>query len=481
MRRFTLLLIVIIPLVAGCVNREAQKQAKRTEALVSDPTVPVSVERVTTREMTETLEITGALTTSEDSIVGAKIGGRLVQVAVQDGDAVKAGQVLAQQETTELAARVRQQRALVDAARAQVDQAKTDAKVGPSRSEAAVRASEARLKQAEAALEKLRKGAREEERIQADWAVENAKKSLEVAKAALDRARKLFEDGAIAKADVERAENAHMSALAAYNGAVESRRIIEKARPEDIAAAEQQVAAAREQLNSDRAAQRLDSQYQDRVRAAEANLRSAQEALSLAQQALSDATIRAPFEGRISGQPTQVGTYVGPGSPVARLVDTKGVYFEGDVPENRVAEMQPGRRVAVNIDALQRKVSGTIVTVNPLGSDVGRLFKVRIQLEGDTSGFKPGMFATGVVELRRIPDAVVVPVLAIIGQGKEQRVFVVDGKKAKEVSVTTGLSDDRFVQVKGLEPGQEVVVAGQSKLADGMTIEIKKESPANPS
>lgn len=482
MKRFVPLFFLILALAVGCVNREAQKQAKRTEALVSDPTVPVSVAKVGTQEMVETFEITGAMTTSEDSVIGAKIGGRLVQVMVRDGDSVKAGQVIAQQETTDQATRVRQQRALVDAARAQLEQARTEAKVGPSRSSAAVRASEARLKQAEAALEKLRRGAREEERVQADWAVENAKKNLEVAKAALDRARRLFEDGAIAKSEVERAENVHMSALAAYNGAIESRRIIENgARAEDIASAEQQVAAAREQLNSDRAAQRLDSQYQDRVRAAEANLRSAQEALVLAQQSLSDATIRAPYAGRISGQPTQVGTYVGPGSPVARLVDTGGIYFEGDVPERRVAEMQAGRKVTVTIEALDRALSGTVATVNPVGSDVGRLFKVRIQLEGDTSGIRPGMFGRGAVELRRVPDAVVIPAIAIVGQGKEKRVFVVEGKKVKEVVVTTGLTDDGLVQVQGLEPGQEVVISGQSKLADGMGIEIKKESSAKAS
>lgn len=484
MNRVVLLMLVIATLVlaGGCVNREAQKQAKRTEALVSDPTVPVSVAKVETREMTETFEITGAMTTSEDSVIGAKIGGRLVQVMVRDGDSVKAGQVIAQQETTELAARVRQQRALVDAARAQAEQARTDAKVGPSRSEASVRAAEARLRQAEAALEKLRKGAREEERIQADWAVENAKKNLEVAKAALDRAKALFQDGAISKAEVERAENAHMSALAAYNGALESRRIIENgARPEDIAGAEQQVAAAREQLNSEKAAQRLDSQYQDRVRAAEANLRSAQEALSLAQQSLADATIRAPFAGRISGQPTQVGTFVGPGSPVARLVDTRGIYFEGDVPERRVAEMQTGRRVTVTIEAMGRTLPGQVVTVNPIGAEVGRLFKVRIQLDGDTSGIKPGMFARGAVELQRVENAIVIPAIAVVGQGDEKRVFVVDGKKVKEVSVTTGLTDDGLVQVQGVTPGQEVVVAGQAKLADGMQIEIKKESSSKPS
>lgn len=465
--------------VGGCVNREAQKQAKRTEDLISDPTILVTVAPATSTDLAETLEITGSIATAEDSTVGAKVGGRLVSVMVKDGDLVKAGQTIALQETTDALTRVRQQQALIDAARSQLQQAQNDARIGPSRSQAAVRASEARLKQAEATLQKLRNGAREEERVQADWAVENAKKAMETAKAQVERSRQLLKEGAIAQAQLERDENAYVASLSAYNNALENRRMIQNgARSEDIAGAEQQVAAAREQLNSDKANQRLDVQYQDRVRGAQANLRSAQEALTLARQSITDATIRAPFSGRISGNPTQAGTYVGPGSPVARIVASTGAYFEGDVPENQVGAMQAGRPVVIRVDALNRDFNGSVVAVNPLGTNIGRLFKVRVQIDGDTAGIKPGMFARGIVELRRIPDAIVVPGSAVITQGSEKSVYIVSGKKAKKVKVTTGLTKDGVIQVEGIKSGDQVVIEGQTKLADGSSIKVddgKKE------
>jgi RND family efflux transporter MFP subunit len=466
-------LVLAAIFAAGCVDRNAQQQAKRTETLVSDQTVPVIVAKVATADLAETLEITGSFTTAEDTSVGAKTGGRLVAVYVKDGDVVKAGQTIALQETTDAATRVRQQQALVDASRSQLQQAKNDALIGPSRSAAAVRASEARLKQAQTALEKLKNGARAEERVQADWAVENAKKNMQTAKQQMERSKQLFDQGAVPKSQVERDENAYMATLTTYNTALENQRMITNgARSEDLAAAQQQIEAAREQLNSDKASQRLDVQYQDRVRAAQANLRSAEESLALARQGILDATIKAPFAGRVSGRPTQAGTYVGPGTPIVRIVGSEGVYFEGEVQESRVSDMKADRPVTVKVDALGTELKGSIVAVNPLGADVGRVFKVRVQIFGDTSGIKPGMFGRGVVEIRTVRGAMVIPSGAVITQGAEKSVFVVQGDKAKRVKVTTGLSKDGLIQVDGLTVGQNVVTEGQTKLADGTTVKV---------
>ena len=425
------------------------------------------------------MEITGSIVTGDDVQVGAKNAGRLVSVYVKDGDTVKAGQVIAQQETSDWSLRVRQQQALVDAARAQVQQALNDARVGPSRSSAAVRASEARLKQAQAQLQKLRNGAREEERTQARWAVDAAKKSMETAKSALDRAQRLFEQGAISRSDLERAENAYTSALAGYNKALEDQSIVQNlTRPEDIDAAEQQVQAAVQQLEADKANQKLDVQYQERISGARANLRSAEEGLALARQSVEDAAIRSPFSGRVAGKPIQVGTYVGPGTPIVRIVGSGGVYFEGQVPEGRIGDVSPGKQVAVTIDALGKTWSGSVSAVNPLGADVGRLFNVRIQIDGDTSGIKPGMFARGMVTLRRVEGATVVPSVAILRSGGDSWVMVARDGKAQRVKVTPGLVNKNLTQVDGVQAGQQVIVEGQSKVVDGSAIQIEPPKEA---
>lgn len=468
-------LFVIAFAIGGCVNREAQKQAQRTQELIKDITQPVRVEPSRAETIKRTVEITGSITTWEDTQVGAKVGGRLVAVYVKDGDRVSAGQTIAQQETSDAMARVRQAQAEVDRNRAVLDQALQDQRVGPERSNASVRAAEAQVAQMRANLQKVRKGARDEERTIAQWAVDSAKNSMETLRKERDRKRALEAEGAISKKELEQAENAYFSALTAYEKALQDQQMIQKgARPEDLELAKQQLAAADEALRQAKASQKLDAQYGMRVDAARAALRAAQEQLSLARQGVSDTSIKSPFSGTISGKPAQVGTFVGPGTVVARVIGGGGVYFEGDVPESKLEMMSTGLPVWVTVSAFQNETfSGSIVAVNPLGADVGRVFRVRVQISGDTGKLRPGMFAKGQVETGSIPDATTVPSTAIIKDGKEFVVYVFDKGKAKRVVVEPGAVSGDRTQVKGLNPGESVIIKGQSKLANGSAIKLE--------
>jgi len=476
-----LALAALALILTGCVDRASQQQAKRTEQLLTETVKPVVVAEVTTQRLQETLTVSGAIQTAEDSMVGAKIGGRLVAVYVRDGDPVRAGQVIAQQETTDASARLQQANAQASAARSAYQQAMQNYRVGPAKSQSAVKSAEAQLRSARALLEKVRRGARDEERAQAQAAVNAAKANLQAAKSDLERSRTLYAEGAISKQQLEAAENRYASALSQYENALQAWNMMDRgARAEDIIAAEQQVRVAEEALRTAKENQRLDPVLKQQVDAARANLEAALAGVRLVQQSVADSTIRSPFTGRVSGKPTQVGTFIGPGTPVARIVGIEGVYFEGEVPESQIQLIVPGREVSVTIEALNNLiVPGSVVAVNPLGQDVGRIFKVRVRLLGDSSPIKPGMFGTGAIVLRTIPDAVVVPQRAIVTQGAERSVFVVVGDTAKKRTVKLGLSNEEFVQVDAVTLGEKVVVQGQTQLIDGSKVKI--DEPAKSS
>lgn len=463
-------------LAGGCVDRAAQAQAKRTEALTADKTLPVTVANVTTRDIVETLDVSGAIATVQDTTVGAKQAGRLVEVNVKDGDPVSTGQVIARQETTEAMTRVRQAQAGVSAAQAQLAQAQTDGRIGPERTASGVRAAEARVRQSENQLALIRKGARDEERRQAEAAVAAARSNMETAKRDMERMERLEREGAAATAALDQMRNAYQAALSQYESALEAQRMIQNgARPEDVRSAEEAVRQAKEALADAQALRRMDAVYPQRVQAARAGLDSAREQLALARQALDDCTIRAPFAGRISGRPAQVGTMLGAGSPVARLVGGQGVYFEAEIPETEIARAATGAAVTVRIDALAGQTfTGRIVAVNPLGDNVGRLFRVRVQMDGALEALKPGMFARGALEVRRISGATVVPSVAVIERDGEAAVFVIDGAKAKRTVVKPGLTSDGFRQVDGVAAGAQVVVGGAAQIIDGSPIRIEK-------
>jgi RND family efflux transporter MFP subunit len=479
-------------LMVGCskplgVDRAAQNQAKQTAEILSNPTVSVRAQPITYQTLRDTLEITGEVTTSSDVEVGAKNSGKIVAVYVKDGDPVSAGQVIAIQDTTSLNAQLSQALASVQtaasasaAASAQLSQATQNARIQPAKSSAAVRQAEAQLRSARAQLTKALAGAREEDRTRAEWNVKQTKSAMDKAQKDLDRYTKLVAEGAVAAATLEQYRLAFDTAMANYNSALQAQLALAN-RSEDIEVAREAVRQAEAGVSNAKAQQALDINLNDQVRAARAQvdsaraqMQSAQAQVAIARQAIEDSRIKAPFSGKVSGNPVQAGTVVGPGSQVARIVGKEGSYFEGEIPESNIDKVKVGSLVSITVSALPgRTFSGVVRAISPAGESVGRLFKARVAFIGGSSELKPGMYATGVVTLRQIPNAATVPITAIVKRGGKDVVFVVDGDKAKAVPVTRGLRTDGVIQVIGVSSGQQVIVAGQTSLDDGSKIKLE--------
>lgn len=467
--------------LSGCVDRQAQQQAKATQKIISDPTQVVDVLAVRPQLVSETLEITGEVTTSLDAEVGAKHSGKLVAVYVEDGDPVTAGQVLATQDTSNEQAQLQQAMAALRAASSQLSQAISNAKIGPGKSAAAVRAADAQLRATKATLAKVKAGARSEERIQTEWQVKQAKANLDTVKKDLDRKQTLADQGAIARNQLDLAQNAYMTALSQYNAAIQNQAMqTAGARPEDVAVAQESVAAANAQLKQARDQQKLDVLFQDQVNTAKATVEGARAQVEIARQALSDAQIKAPFAGRVSGKPAQPGQVVGPGTTVARVVAVGDAYFEGQVPESEIVKVSPGRPVSVSISPLPGKTfHGHVAAVNPVGTDVGRLFNVRVSLDATSPEVKPGMFAKGVITLNTIPNAIMVPSNAVVPYRSHQIVWVLNGSDGvKPLPVETGIRKGDDVQiVDGLAPGEKLVVRGQDTLTEKSKVRVENSKP----
>jgi multidrug efflux pump subunit AcrA (membrane-fusion protein) len=131
-----------------------------------------------------TLAIDGVVEAKEVD-VSSKIAGRIEKVNVQEGDTVKAGQVLAYIEINELRDKEKQAEAAVEAAQAQYNQAKHALLLQEKVSEADIQAAQAALEQAIAQYDRVNNGARAQE-------IEQAKAKLDEAKATLEAAEKSY-------------------------------------------------------------------------------------------------------------------------------------------------------------------------------------------------------------------------------------------------------------------------------------------------
>ncbi|MFI5387108.1 MAG: efflux RND transporter periplasmic adaptor subunit, partial [Fimbriimonadales bacterium] len=480
MNRSTCIALTLLAALAltGCVDRQAQHQAKKTQEIISDPTQVVSVLSVVPQSVPETLEITGQVATGEDASVGAKLSGKLVAVYVKDGDPVSAGQLIAVQDTSTLQAQLLQALAGVGTANSQLSQAIANARIGPAKSAAAVKQAQAQLNSALASLEKVKNGARKQERVQMDWQVKQAKMNQDIAQKDADRKQALFDQGAIPRSELEQALNALVLAQMQYNAAVQNQAMQnEGARPEDLSVAGEAVRSARESVQQAKDQQKLDVLFQDQVNSARSGLQSAKAQVDVARQAIADAQIRAPFAGRVSGKPAQPGQIVGSSTTIARIIGTSGAYFEGDVPEDQITRIRTGSPVSVSLTAIPGKTfGGHVAAINPLGSETGRLFSVRVSFDSFTAEIKPGMFAKGKITLNVIAGAIMVPTTAVVTYKDHPTVFVLSGTSAvKPLVVTTGLRRDDSVQITaGLSAGEKVVIRGQENLNDKSKVRVEE-------
>ncbi|HVY67803.1 MAG TPA: efflux RND transporter periplasmic adaptor subunit [Patescibacteria group bacterium] len=201
------------------------------------------------------------------------------------------------------------------------------------------------------------------------------------------------------------------------------------------------------------------------IDAAKAAIVSAQGQVLTAQAALENTIIRAPADGTITSVDIKVGELATAMQEAIVLQDISSLHVEADVSEANIASIQPGQSVDVTFDALgpDRHFNATVQTVNPGATVVSGVvdYKVKASLD-NVPDIKPGMTANMIILVAQKGGALAVPSRAVIQQdnGKFVRRITDSKKKSYEqVPVTTGLEADGGLTeiTSGLSEGDEVV------------------------
>lgn len=205
---------------------------------------------------------------------------------------------------------------------------------------------------------------------------------------------------------------------------------------------------------------------------AENNLKVAEAAESLAGARLAKTEIRAPFSGIIGLRSVSMGDYVKEGQDMVNLESIDPLKVDFRVPEVYLKQVQVGQTLQVTLDALPgRTYDGKVFAINPLVDAAGRAIVVRAQVKNADTALRPGMFARVRLLTKQEVDALVLPEQALVPQGEDQYVFrVVDGKAVRTKVEVGQRRDGRVEVVKGIAPGDTIVIAGQIKIRDGTAV-----------
>jgi RND family efflux transporter MFP subunit len=348
------IVIIAAALTAACGGDNPAAVAAAADTNAETPVIDVAVVRATESAVESVLEISGTLAPRSRVGVKPKLPGRLERVLVEIGDAVKQGQVVATLDRGEVDAQV-------------------DAAV------AAVGVATASLESAEAGL--------------ANAVTE------------YDRAKSLFEGGALPRQRLEAAQTSHRAAT------------------------------AQREL-------------------AKANLAQAEAALRRAREVQRDATLYAPVSGFIVERNYDPGAIPGD-QPIVVVADLRELKLEAGVSELEAGRLRTGLPVNVAVQAKPGETFvGQVAAISPEVDPRNRHFRIEVRVANPKAALLAGMYASARVVLERAEGALVIP-----------REAVVTREKVVAVAVTEGLSDGRQVQItSGLSAGDEVVADARRPL-----------------
>ncbi|MDQ6619353.1 MAG: efflux RND transporter periplasmic adaptor subunit [Pseudomonadota bacterium] len=209
---------------------------------------------------------------------------------------------------------------------------------------------------------------------------------------------------------------------------------------------------------------------------AENNFRVAEASVALAEAKFEKTQIRAPFTGVIGLRSVSVGDYVKEGAEIVNLEAIDPLKLDFRIPEIYYAQLRVGQPVEITLDAQPgRTFPGQVYAVNPLVDTAGRSVVVRATVRNPDTALRPGMFARVRLITRDEREALMVPEQALVPQGQDQYVFRVVNGRAQRVKVEVGQRrNGRAEVVKGLEPQDIVVTAGQLKIRDGAELKVAR-------
>ncbi|MBI2864981.1 MAG: efflux RND transporter periplasmic adaptor subunit [Chloroflexi bacterium] len=445
MKRSQVAVLVIAGLLSVAVGYVGY--GSRAASSAKAATTRLQTVEVQRGNLVATVNTTGSVVPATQAKLSFKSAGRLKELNVKVGDAVKQGQVLASLDTSDLEISLAQAQSSLNLSKLKVQQLTT-----PPKAEE-VAAAQATYDSAVAKYNQLLAGPSQDDLTVAKAAVEKARIALLSAQTAYDRVGWRGDIGSRPEATtLEQATIDYESALAAYNQKTAA------STPDQIKAAEASVHNAKKALND-----KMQGAAEIDIAIAQEQVKQSQASLAQAQLNLDNAKLKAPFDGMVLSLGGNPGEQVGSGAALVVLVDPASVRIDASVDEMDVPKILSGQSVAYTLDALPNaRLTGKVATVAPSATIQQGVSTYPVSLSLDpssVSALKGGMSVGVSVVVEQKNNVLVVPNRAVRTTGRNRWVEVLVDGKPEQRQVRVGMSNDQSTEIAGgLEEGELVVI-----------------------
>lgn len=372
-------------------------------------------------EISEYVEETGTVKSRGQRIIYSNAMGEVKNINVDEGNAVKQGDILAQ-----------------------IDSEKTDLEI---------KALEAQIQGLKATYKEVIKPVEKSRIAKAEANAQTMKVNVDEAKRNLENSKKLYQDGAIS--------------LDAYRVAQNNLVIQENS----LAIAENELKLLKKGVSGN-----IKNQYEAQI----AGLIYQKEILEKSKEEL---IIKAPANGIITEVFIKEGAYARPGMVILEIGDIKELYARVDVLASEVGNIEEGGLVIIysddlGIDELKGKVEKIYPKAFSKISDLGieqKRVKIDVSIPEDLN-LKIGYDVDAKFRLWSKSDTLIVPDNTVFDIENNKFVFVVEDNKAVLRKVEIGLEGEDFIEVKsGLKEGDKVIISPDEDIEEGVTIKVDEK------
>jgi len=218
---------------------------------------------------------------------------------------------------------------------------------------------------------------------------------------------------------------------------------------------------------------------------AKSSYESQEQAIAQLEQQVAKTIVTAPFSGTIDDVISEKGSVVLPGqTQLMRLVSLDNMYIVTDVPEKYVNNITKDKKVIVEFPVLGKTLNSKVRQVSDYINPSNRTFKVEVSLPNKEKSIKPNLTAKLRINDYTSEHALLVPQNIISENASgEQYIYIVKDKTenneatAQKIVIETGLTQGDYIEVlKGLEPGNEIIIEGARSVNEGQQVKLINEA-----
>jgi HlyD family secretion protein len=346
--------------------------------------------------------------------ISFKVAGRLIERAVDEGDPVKKGMVVARLDKDQLLAQRDRAKAALDSSESLLVQQRTSIDYQDETLEAQIQQRQAEMKNADSHLAELLNGSRSQEKEQARDAVERAQTEYDRSAADWKRAQTLFKDEDISAADFDQYRTRYETADAQLKSAKEGLGLVlEGPRKETIAQAQDTLGQTRAVLRLAEA-QRLElKRKKEEIATRLADIAGRHADLAIVATQLSDTEAISPIDGVVLVKAAEPGEILAAGSTVVTVGDILHPWVRAYLSELDFGRVRLGDKVNVSTDSFPGKVypgrvtfisSEAEFTPKQIQTQEERsklVYRVKIEVENPNQELKSNMPADAEILINR--------------------------------------------------------------------------------